>query len=147
MAAWLYADTSVLVQRLVREPGSAAASRATEGAVIVTSALAPVETLSAITAKHRGGSLRLPAFRAALGRLEVERAKWVLVEVSPGVLLRAWDVVRDLPTRTLDAIHIASALFFRDTGGLEMAFLTADQRQRESATAAGLVAQLLASAP
>jgi predicted nucleic acid-binding protein len=53
--ACLYVDTSVLVKRCVQEPQSDAASRATPGYAIVTSALAPLEALSAIrrTAKSR----------------------------------------------------------------------------------------------
>jgi len=53
--AWLYVDTSVLVKRCVQEPGSGAASRATSSYSVVTSALAPLEALSAISAKYRGG--------------------------------------------------------------------------------------------
>ncbi len=97
MATWLYVDTSVLVQRFVREPGSAAASRATETGTVVTSALAPVEALSAVTAKHHGGSLGASAYRAALRRLEDERRRWVLVETGPAVLRRAEQVIRQQP--------------------------------------------------
>lgn len=83
VATWLYVDTSVLVQRVVQEAGSDAASLETAASPIVTSALAPVEALSAIVAKHRGGSLRRTAFNAALRRLGDERpsgfsSKWSL---------------------------------------------------------------------
>jgi hypothetical protein len=40
--------------------------------------------------------------------------------------------------RTLDAIHLAAALTFRDTSGLRVPFVTADARQREAAEPAGL---------
>lgn len=59
------------------------------------------------------------------------------------VLTRAEEVVRKVPTRTLDAIHIASALFFRDTGGVHVTFLTADRNQRQSAEAVGLTVRSL----
>jgi predicted nucleic acid-binding protein len=143
VASWLYVDTSVLVQRIVQEAGSDAASRETSASSIVTSALAPVEALSAIIAKHRGGSLRRAAFNAALRRLEDERDKWILVELVTAVLARAEEVIRTVPTRTLDAIHIASALFFRDTGGVRVTFLTADQHQCQSAEAIGLTVRSL----
>jgi hypothetical protein len=58
--------------------------------------------------------------------------------MAPGVLLKAESVIRTVPTRTLDALHIASALFFQETGGGELPFLTADGKQRRSAEAAGL---------
>jgi uncharacterized protein len=68
--------------------------------------------------------------------LDDERGKWVLIETGPAVLRRDEQVIRQTATRTLDAVHIASALFFQDTAGLDLSFLTADRRQRESAVAA-----------
>jgi len=144
--AWLYVDTSVLVKRCVQESGSDAASRATSSYAVVTSALAPVEALSAIAAKHRGGWLRTSALHAAMRRLEEERSRWTLVEIVPAVLLRAESVIRTIPTRTLDAIHIASALFFQEAGGTDVSFLTADSRQKQSAEAAGLTVRLIGEA-
>jgi len=140
IGTWLYVDTSVLLKRCVQEPGSDAASSATSAYAIVTSALAPLEALSAIAAKHRGGSLRTSGFTSAVRRLERERTTWILVELVPAVLVKAEELIRGVPTRTLDAIHIASALFFRETGGAgaDVAFLTADRKQRQSAEASGL---------
>ena len=144
VATWLYVDTSVLVQRVVYEPGSRLASRETSASPIVTSALAPVEALSAIVARRRSGSLRPSAFEAAVRRLDDERGKWVLVEVVTAVLVRAERIIRVVPTRTLDAIHLASALFFQDTSGIPLTFLTADRKQHESAEAIGLTARSIA---
>ncbi len=146
IVTWLYVDTSVLVKRCVAEPGSDVASRATSAYTVVTSALAPLEALSAITAKHRGGSLRTAAFRAAVRRLEEERSAWTLVEIVPAVLTKAERLIRTVPARTLDAIHIASALFFQEAGGVDMPFLTADSKQRQSAEAAGLVVRAISEA-
>lgn len=146
VGAWLYVDTSVLVKRCVQEPGSDAASRATSVYAVVTSALAPLEALSAISTKRRGGSLSTSAFRAAVRRLEEERSRWTLVEIGPAVLLRAESVIRTVPTRTLDAVHIASALFFQETGGGDVPFLTADSKQRQSASAAGLTVRSIGGA-
>jgi predicted nucleic acid-binding protein len=143
---WLYVDTSVLVKRCVQEPRSDAASRATSGYAIVTSALAPLEALSAISAKHRGGWLAATAFRGALRRLDEERSRWTLIEIIPAVLLRAESVFRAVPSRTLDAVHIASALFFQEIGGADIPFLTADERQRQSAEASGLRVRSIAGA-
>ncbi len=146
VAAWLYVDTSVLVKRCVQEPRSDDASRATSAYAVVTSALAPLEALSAISAKHRGGSLSTAAFRAAVRRLEDERSRWTVVEIVPAVLLRAERVIRTAPARTLDAVHIASALFFQETAGGNIPFLTADDKQRRSAEAAGLTVRSIGDA-
>ncbi|HEX4835860.1 MAG TPA: type II toxin-antitoxin system VapC family toxin [bacterium] len=143
---WRYVDTSALVKRCIWEPGSDAVSRATSAYAVVTSALAPLEALSAIAAKQRGGSLRTALFRAALRRLEEERRRWTLVEIVPAVLLRAESVIRAVPARTLDAIHIASALFFQEIEGTGVVFLTADSKQRQSAEAAGLTVRFVGDA-
>lgn len=86
------------------------------------------------------------AFRAAVRRLDEERSRWTLVEIAPTILLRAEGVIRRVPTRTLDAVHIASALFFNETGGGDVPFLTADSQQRQSAEAAGLTTRLIGHA-
>ncbi|MBM3471268.1 MAG: type II toxin-antitoxin system VapC family toxin [Armatimonadetes bacterium] len=135
---WAYADTSVLVKRYVREPGSSEAGRLTSAHDLVTSRLARVEIISALYTKHRGGTLPDRSLATALERCADERRWWTLVELAPVVLSRAEDVIRRIPTRTADAIHIASALFFKDATGTDVPFLTSDARQRSSAEAVGL---------
>lgn len=135
---WAYADTSILVKRYVREPGSADAGRLTSAHEVVTSRLAHVEVVSALYGKHRGGTLAPRSLTAAVARFEEERRWWTLVELVPLVLARAEDIIRRIPVRTADAIHIASALFFQEAVGIAVPFLTSDARQRRSAEKAGL---------
>jgi len=137
-AAWAYADTSVLVKRYVREPGSSEASKLTSTYTIVTSALASVELLSALYGKQRGGSLTERALQRAVRLYEEERPKLTIVELTASILGRAEDVIRRVPARTADALHLASALFFGEAVGLPVRFLTADVRQRASAESLGL---------
>ena len=58
---------------------------------------------------------------------------WELVEVSPQVLAQAEELIRKTDLRTLDALHVASALVFQTTSGLRVPFITGDQRQRNVA--------------
>jgi predicted nucleic acid-binding protein len=132
-ARWAYADTSVLVKRYVREPGSSEASKLTSTYTIVTSAFASVELLSALYGKQRGGSLTARALRRAVALYEEERSRWTIVELTSMILGRAEDVIRRVPARTADALHIASALFFGEALGVAVPLLTADLRQRTSA--------------
>lgn len=132
-AQWAYVDTSVLVKRYVREPGSPEASRLTSKYAVVTSAFASVELLSALYGKQRGGSLTERALRRAVARYEAERGKWTIVELTSMILGRAEDVIRQAPARTADALHLASALFFGEALGMSVPLLTADVRQRASA--------------
>ena len=58
--------------------------------------------------------------------------------ISYKYTLTAEDLVRRHPVRTLDAIHLAAALTFRNLSGLDVPFATADMRQREAAERTGL---------
>jgi predicted nucleic acid-binding protein len=133
----IYADTSVLVKRYVREVGSDEVSRVTSSHDVVTSALTSIEVVSALFAKYRGGSMSARVLETALGRHESEKRHWIVVEMAPLVLARAEDVIRRVPARTADAIHIASAAFYSEATGIRLRIATADARQRQSAEALG----------
>jgi predicted nucleic acid-binding protein len=71
-------------------------------------------------------------------RVRADPERWDLVEVTAAVLTRGEQLVRDTPLRTLDAIHVASALAVQGAAGLRLRFITADTSQRLAAEAAGL---------
>ena len=70
---------------------------------------------------------------AILSRLQADRLYWELVEVSSPILVQAEELVMATALRTLDAVHVASALTFRGSSGFRIPFITADDRQREVA--------------
>ena len=49
------------------------------------------------------------------------------------MLSQAEELVQKTGLRTLNALHVASALTFRAASGLTIPFITADVRQREAA--------------
>jgi predicted nucleic acid-binding protein len=55
------------------------------------------------------------------------------VEVSEVVLHQAEELAQRTGLRTLDALHLASALTFQAASGLIVPFITADVRQRKVA--------------
>jgi hypothetical protein len=61
-----------------------------------------------------------------------------LVELTPAVLNRAEETIEKVKVRTLDALHIASALMFQDLSGMHVSFITADEQQRNAARLVGL---------
>ncbi|MDZ4857336.1 MAG: PIN domain-containing protein [Nitrospirota bacterium] len=67
-----------------------------------------------------------------------DRAYWELVEVSEHVLRHAEELVQKADVRTLDALHIASAIMFHTASGLATPFITSDAKQRDAAQATGL---------
>lgn len=132
-APWAYFDTSVLVRRYIREGGSHRARRLLRQYRFLSSAIAPVEMMSALCRRRTSGDLAERDFSAILSRMRKDRAYWELVEVSPLVLTQAEDLIRKTTLRTLDAIHLASALAFQAASGIAIPFITGDERQREVA--------------
>ena len=132
-APWAYFDTSVFVKRYVREPGSARARALLRRYRFLTSAITPVEAISAVCRRRAAGELTARSFAAILSRLRRDRAYWELVEVSPLVLNEAEALIQRTAVRTLDALHLASALVFQSASGDQVPLITADSRQRDAA--------------
>jgi uncharacterized protein len=128
-----YFDTSALVKRYIRERGSAQVLSLMHGHDLLTSAITPVEVLSALGRRKRVGDLSEENFSTTLSRVSTERVRWELVEVSETVLSRAEEIVQGtVPMRTLDAIHIASLMMFQLAAAMRIPFVTADERQHEA---------------
>ncbi len=108
--ALAYFDTSVLVKRYVTERGAARARALLQKHRFLSSAVMPVEAVSALDRRRAAGDLSRASFDAILTQLTRDRLHWALVEVTSGVLDRAEVVIRETGVRTLDAIHLASAL-------------------------------------
>jgi predicted nucleic acid-binding protein len=132
-ARWAYFDTSVLVKRYVKEEGSAVARRLLQRYRFLSSAIAPVEVLSALSRRRTSGEVAPRDFLAIRSRLHKDRSYWELVEVGAIVLSQAEEVVQKTGLRTLEALHVASALAFQAASGLTIPFITADVRQRDAA--------------
>lgn len=139
-----YFDTSVLVKRYVNEQGAARARALLRSYRFLSSAIVPVEAVSALHRRRVAGDLSQSSFDAILVQLVKDRRYWSLVEVTSGVLERAETVIRETGVRTLDAIHLASALHVRATlvqPDLRLSFITADSVQHEAALRLGLAPQ------
>jgi predicted nucleic acid-binding protein len=130
---WAYFDTSVLVKRYVRELGSRRAQVLLRRYRFLSSAIAPLEIISALARRRSAGELTKRDFSAILSRLRRDRDYWELVEVSPLVLERGEDLIQATGLRALDAIHVASALVFQAGSGIRIPFVTGDAGQQEAA--------------
>ena len=134
-----YFDTSALVKRYVRERGSARVGSLLRRHDLLSSAIAPVEVLSALWRRKREGDVSEEDFSATLSRVESDRVRWELVETGGTVLSRAEEIVQGaVPMRALDAIHVASLITFQAASGTNIPFVTGDTRQRDAATHLGL---------
>jgi predicted nucleic acid-binding protein len=70
-----YFDTSVLVRRYVREPGAARARMLFRRYRFLSSAIAPVEVMSALSRRRAAGELTERDFRAILSRMQTTRQR------------------------------------------------------------------------
>ncbi len=135
----VYLETSAILAWLFGEPSAADVIRAAnEAEVIATSLLTIVEAERAI---HRAVAQRLVKEAAAQklrGLLAQERSKWITMSPTEAVLTRAGRAFPVEPVRTLDAIHLATALAFTEAFP-ELTMLAFDRRVSDNATALGLV--------
>ncbi len=130
-----YLDSSVLLRVALGEPGRLAQWEAVEQGV--ASALAEVEclrTLDRLRPRGALGDTDLAARRRAVLHL-LEAVE--LVQVAPQVRRRAADPF-PTPLGTLDALHLATALAWRDARGTALVLATHDVELGVAASACGL---------
>jgi predicted nucleic acid-binding protein len=130
-----YLDASVVLRLVLGEPGRLREWKRVRSGV--ASALTEVECLRTLDRLSRVGMLtpdELPARREAVYRLleEVE-----LVDLSRPVLRRASEPF-PAAIGTLDAIHLATALLWRDGRGMDLVMATHDTALATAARATGL---------
>lgn len=116
----LYLDSSALVKRYVKEPGTEnLATRITAeqsaGQVLFTSALTFAEVHHSISRKLREKALSVVASREAKEVFEVD---WInhftVIELAVGVLGFIPEIFERTTLKSSDAVHLASALWIRD---------------------------------
>ena len=125
----IYLDSSALLKLLFEEPESAALTlwlSQRSGSPVVSSQLAKTEV---VRAARRIDANVVPAARALMSQLD-------LIPLTAGLIDEAADAGEPL-LRTLDAIHLASALSIRDD---LTAFVAYDRRLAAAAEAAGIEA-------
>lgn len=121
------------------EPGSVEARRVLQHHAVVSSALMPLELASALRRLRRQRRISPRHFELIEARVKDSREYWTLLAVDGRVLERAEaELTRGTPLRTLDAVHIATALTFQADAGVRMPFITGDQQQRRAGLALGL---------
>jgi predicted nucleic acid-binding protein len=134
MIPYAYLDSSVVLRLLLGQPDALAEWGEVETGV--ASALVEVECLRALDRLRLIGAISddgLAERRAAVFGL---MAAMEVVEITRTVLARA---SQPLPTAlgTLDALHLASALLWREQSGAELALATHDAAMGRAARASG----------
>jgi predicted nucleic acid-binding protein len=134
----VYFDSSALLTWLLDEPSAGEVAGRIAGAEwVVTSVLTLVEVERALARAVSGKVLReadAQRLRAVVAR---QRACWTVMTIGDEVLERAARPFPAEPLRTLDAIHLATALAFAKALP-ELKLITLDRRIAENAEALGL---------
>ena len=128
-----YFDTSALVKNYVREAGSSRVRALLTSYEFLSSAITPIELQSAVQRRHRQRAISQPHYKSIISRLAGDRSYWQLVEVVPQVLSKAEELAVTENVRTLDAIHIASAMIIQASFPTRLPFISADERQLAAA--------------
>jgi predicted nucleic acid-binding protein len=134
----LYAESSAVLAWLLGESGSSEVIRQIDDAdTVASSVLTLLEIERALIRAEQHSVLRAADGQKLRGMIKSAARSWVLMEVSEDVLREAARVFPAEPVRTLDALHLATALIFvRAFPELQM--LTLDRRISANAQALGI---------
>jgi predicted nucleic acid-binding protein len=132
-----YAETSAVLRWLFAEEGGEALRAALAGADKVTSSrLTLVETRRVVRRAEREKRLTAAQSADVLAVFAQAASTWAILEVTEEVTRRAEEPFPSEPVRTLDAIHLASALFLRQSFP-DLVVVSADERVRTNAEQLG----------
>jgi predicted nucleic acid-binding protein len=130
----MYLDTAILVKLFVPEPDSEFFGQLTDGQIVSSSMLAYTELWSALLGKERGGTITAAQRRRAWAAFERnlrEETIW-MAPLGEAVYKRANRILEQthpqVPLRSLDALHLASADQLQD-----WPLCTSDKRMRAAA--------------
>ena len=129
-----YLDTSALLRIVLREPGAVDDLRTYDG--LVSSEVIAVESARTIDRLRTQGALSMDEAAARIGLVNEWLEAVDLVLLRPPVLSRASEPM-PMALGTLDAIHLATALIWRDRVGPLPHMLTHDAALGAAARAFG----------
>ncbi len=135
----LYADTSAVLRWLFNEAAGTQIFNALRKAEkVVCSRLTLVETRRVIQRAITERRITEAEGADLLAVFGQAAAQWAILELTTQVARRAEGAFPVEPVRTLDAIHLASAIFLRESLP-ELQMLSTDNRVRENARQIGFV--------
>lgn len=133
----LYAESSAILSWLLGEPdGGAVAALLRDAERVVASELTLLECHRVLIRGVVQSDLTEARASKLGATLERAQAHWTVLQLSEGILARARRAFPVEPIRTLDAIHLASALTAREAIGV-LNLLSRDARVRRAGRALG----------
>ncbi len=133
----VYVETSAVLRWLFAEEGGEAFRSALAAAdKVASSRLTVIETRRVVRRAEREGRLTAAQGADVLAVFAQAASTWAILEVVDDLARRAEEAFPDEPVRTLDAIHLASALFLRQSFP-DLVVLSADERLLRNAAQLG----------
>lgn len=137
----VYAESSAVLAWLLGEPQQDSIRAVLSAADrVVTSALTVIECSRGLARARELGRATESGELAALHLLDQAAASWSVLDISDRVAQRARGSFPREPVRTLDAIHLATAIAFNDALG-DVGVLSLDARVRGNASVLGLAVE------
>ncbi len=135
----LYAETSAVLRWLFAErDGDVLLQRLRSADKVVCSRLTLIEARRVIRRAARERRISEAEAGGLRSQLALAAARWAVLELTRDVAARAEEAFPSEPIRTLDALHLASALLLRQSLP-DLAVLSTDSRVRTNASQLGLV--------
>jgi predicted nucleic acid-binding protein len=135
----VYLETSALLSWLLGEPEGDVVRQALDASdVVVTSRLTLVETERGLLRAEQEHRISSAERHTLMGLLARARAEWFRLALSEPICDRAEKPFPVEPVRTLDALHLASALTALEIYP-DLAVLTLDERVNSNSRSLGLV--------
>jgi len=134
----LYAESSAVLRWLLGHPsGAGIRQRLASADAVVTSDITGIEVARTLLRLVATGQITGAQAAAARTTFANSAAHWKHRSCDDEVVRRASATFPVEPLRTLDAIHVATALLHSQTGGA-IAVLSTDDRVRDNALALGM---------
>jgi len=134
-----YWDTSALVKQFIQEIGTnEALALRSDAPPHATATIAYTETFSAFHRRVRESALKEPHYHEVVRRFLQEWPAYVRVNLDESILERSRALLERYPLRTLDSIHLASAIELQDQLNEPSVVISADAQLLRAAMAEGL---------
>ena len=135
----IYLDASALVKRYIAEAGSTEVKALIAAAeVSATSIISRAETAAALAKAVRVGVLSRAAASAALHAFRQDWSSLARIQATELLMARADAVAWEAGLRGYDAVHLASALLWRENMDQEVIIATYDRQLWTATAQAGL---------
>ena len=138
----VYAETSAVLRWLFgEEEGEELRAVLAAAEKVASSRLTLIETRRVVRRAERDGRITAAESADVLAVFAQSASTWAILEISDEIARRAEEGFPREPVRTLDAIHLASALFLRQSFP-DLVVVSADECVRANAALLGFQADV-----